>query len=68
MDQIPDISGINKLIGGKDGTPASIAVGKLKGIGSAASARGAVGLYHVENVTPEAIAHGHQLLTGDHKT
>ena len=40
----------------------------LKEMGAACAAIGAVGLYHVENITPEAIDHGSDLLTPDHKT
>jgi predicted aconitase len=68
VDQIPYITGIDKWIGMKDGKPDPVAVGKLKGMGSTSSASGAVGLYHVENVTPEAIEQGRQLLIDDHQT
>ncbi len=36
----------------EDGKPDLIAMGKLKAMGSATASSGAVGLYHVENVTP----------------
>jgi predicted aconitase len=37
-------------------------------MGSATASSGAVGLYHVENVTPEAIEQGRDLLTDDCQT
>jgi hypothetical protein len=40
----------------------------LKEMGAACAAIGAVGLYHVENITPEAIDLGAKLLTRQHKT
>ena len=52
----------------EDGKPNPVAVGKLKAMGSSSAASGAVGLYHVENVTPEAIDQGRDLLTEDHQT
>lgn len=68
VDQIPYVTGIDKWIGMEDGKPNPVAVGKLKAMGSASAASGAVGLYHVENVTPEAIDQGRGLLTDDHQT
>jgi predicted aconitase len=52
----------------EDGKPDAIAVGKLKAMGSATASSGAVGLYHVENVTPEALEQGRDLLVEDHQT
>lgn len=40
----------------------------LKEMGAACAAIGAVGLYHVENITPEAVEGGTDLLVSDHKT
>ncbi|BAQ15616.1 aconitase X catalytic domain-containing protein [Methyloceanibacter caenitepidi] len=37
-------------------------MGKLKDMGAATATNGAVGLYHVENITPDAIEHGRDLL------
>jgi len=68
VDQIPYLTGIDKWIGMEDGKPDPIAVGKLKAMGSSSAATGAVGLYHVENVTPEAIDQGRELLVEDHQT
>ena len=68
IDQIPYVTGIDKWIDMTDGEPAPSAVGKLKGMGSASAASGAVGLYHVENVTPEAIDQGRDLLVDGYQT
>ena len=54
VEQIPYITGIDQWIGMEDGKPDLVAMGKLKAMGSATASSGAVGLYHVENVTPEA--------------
>ncbi|MGI9472472.1 MAG: aconitase X [Rubripirellula sp.] len=68
IEQVPFITGIDQWIGMEDGKPDSVAVGKLKAMGSATASSGAVGLYHVENVTPEAREQGRKLLTDDHQT
>jgi len=68
IEQIPYINGIDKWIGMKDGKPDLIAMGKLKAMGSGTASSGAVGLYHVENVTPEAIGQGRDLLLDDYQT
>ena len=39
----------------------------LKDFGAATASNGAVGLYHVENVTPEAVEAGQSLLVDDYK-
>jgi len=68
VEQIPYITGIEQWIGMEDGKPDLIAMGKLKAMGSATASSGAVGLYHVENVTPEAIEQGRDLLVDDYQT
>jgi predicted aconitase len=68
VEKVPYISGIDRWIGMEDGKPDGVAVGKLKAMGSATASNGAVGLYHVENVTPEAIEQGRDLLTEEHQT
>ena len=67
-EQIPYITGVDQWIGMKDGKPDLIAMGKLKAMGSATASSGAVGLYHMENVTPEAIEQGRDLLVDDYQT
>jgi predicted aconitase len=68
VEQIPYVTGIEQWIGMEDGKPDLVAMGKLKAMGSATASSGAVGLYHVENVTPEAMEQGRDLLVDDHQT
>jgi predicted aconitase len=68
VEQVPYITGIEKWIGMKGGKPDLVAMGKLKAMGSATASSGAVGLYHVENVTPEAKEQGRKLLVKEHQT
>jgi hypothetical protein len=68
VEQIPYITGVDQWIGMKDKKPDAVSIGKLKAMGSSTAASGAVGLYHVENVTPEAIDQGRDLLVDDHQT
>jgi hypothetical protein len=68
VEQVPYITGIEKWIGMKGGKPDLVAMGKLKAMGSATASSGAVGLYHVENVTPEAIKQGQRLLAKKYQT
>jgi predicted aconitase len=68
VEQIPYITGIDQWIGMEDGKPDLVAMGKLKAMGSATASSGAVGLYHVENVTPEAIDQERDLLLDDYQT
>ena len=44
------------------GLPKNVSWGDLKDMGAASAASGAVGLYHVEDVTPEALKQGRGLL------
>ena len=68
VEQIPYITGIDQWIGMEGGKPDLVAMGKLKAMGSATASSGAVGLYHVEKVTPEAIQHGRDQLSDGYKT
>ena len=68
VEQVPYITGIDSWIGMEDGKPDLVAMGKLKAMGSATASSGAVGLYHVEKVTPEAIQQGRDLLAEDYET
>ncbi|MGI9586568.1 MAG: aconitase X, partial [Acidimicrobiia bacterium] len=65
IEQVPYITGIDQWIGMDGDRPNAVAVGKLKAMGSATASTGAVGLYHVENVTPEARAQGRDTLTDE---
>jgi len=68
VEQVPYITGVDQWIGMEDGRPDLVAMGKLKAMGSATASSGAVGLYHVENVTPEARGQGRKLLVDDYQT
>jgi predicted aconitase len=68
VEQIPYITGIDQWIGMEDGKPDLVSMGKLKAFGSSTASSGAVGLYHVENVTPEAVEHGRDQLVDDYQT
>ncbi len=64
MEDVPFIVGIDKYLHQVD----NLSMGKLKDMGGATATNGAVGLYHVENVTPEAIDHGRDLLAEGYQT
>ena len=64
-EDVPYIVGVDKYMGGKV-SPESIV--KLKMMGSATASNGAVGLYHVEGVTPEAFEQGRKLLAEGYQT
>ncbi len=68
VEQIPYISGIDQWIGMEDGKPDLVSMGKLKAFGSSTASSGAVGLYHMEKVTPEAKEQGRKLLADDYQT
>jgi predicted aconitase len=65
IDANPFISGIDKYIG-KEVTNDNMWI--LKKMGSATASSGAVGLYHVENLTPDAKQKGRKLLMKDYQT
>jgi hypothetical protein len=65
VEDVPYIVGADKYMGGKV-SPESIV--KLKMMGSATASSGAVGLYHVEGVTPEAVKQGRDLLAEGYQT
>jgi predicted aconitase len=63
IEDVPYIAGLDRFLGpaGDERT-----LSYLKDMGAAAASNGAVGLYHVENITPEAVALGRGLLTEGH--
>lgn len=65
MDGVPYIKGLDKYIGSSldDKT-----ISYLKDFGAATASNGAVGLYHIENLTPEAKEQGEKLILKDAKT
>ncbi|MCQ2401671.1 MAG: aconitase X catalytic domain-containing protein [Lachnospiraceae bacterium] len=59
MEDVPYIIGLDKWLDGKLDDAAKT---YLKDFGAATASNGAVGLYHVENITPEAVSMGRDLI------
>jgi len=59
MEDVPYVVGLDKWIGTELNDECKA---YLKDFGAATASNGAVGLYHVENVTPEAVEQGEALL------
>jgi predicted aconitase len=66
VEDIPYIAGIDQYFEGGEVTPKNLH--KLKAMGSATASSGAVGLYHVEGLTPEPKEKGRDLLAEDYQT
>ena len=64
MEEVPYVVGLDGFFNGLD----SDAKAYLKDFGAATASNGAVGLYHIENLTPEAVKQGRGLLTAGYKT
>ena len=64
MEDVPYIVGLDKWIGTELNESACA---YLKDFGAATASNGAVGLYHVENLTPEAVEQGAGLIAGGAK-
>ena len=62
---VPYIKGLDKLLMGLSAVEAD---DYLKDLGAAAASNGAVGLFHVENITPEAKESGKKLLNEKYST
>ena len=65
MEDVPYIKGLDKWIGTELNDKAKA---YLKDFGAATASNGAVGLYHIENLTPEAVELGDKLINADAKT
>lgn len=65
MEEVPYIIGLDKFIGSELTDDNE---GYLKDMGAASASNGAVGLFHVENLTPEAKELGQKLIKEDAKT
>ena len=65
MEDVPYIIGLDKWLDGKLDDAAKT---YLKDFGAATASNGAVGLYHVEGITPEAVQAGRSLIAEDAKT
>ncbi len=59
MEDVPYIVGLDKWLGNQLDDAACT---YLKDFGAATASNGAVGLYHIENLTPEAVAQGKDLI------
>jgi predicted aconitase len=71
MEEVPYIKGLDTWLGNalNDGTDSGQAAADyLKDMGAATASNGAVGLYHVENLTPEARELGSALLLPTYRT
>ena len=66
VEDVPYIVGIDKYFKGGEVTEDNLHL--LKAMGSATAASGAVGLYHVENLTPDAKEKGRKLLVEGYQT
>lgn len=64
MEEVPYIKGLDTWLGGKLDEDAKT---YLKDFGAATASNGAVGLYHVEGITPEAVEQGEDLLAENPK-
>ena len=64
MEEVPYVRGLDKWLGGKLDDDAKT---YLKDFGAATASNGAVGLYHIENITPEAVELGEKLIRDDAK-
>jgi predicted aconitase len=63
MESVPYITGMDKFVNALDDK-----TGYLKDMGAATASNGAVGLYHMEGVTPEALEKGLELLKEGYQT
>jgi len=59
MEDVPYITGLDKWLGAE---LTEDACAYLKDFGAATASNGAVGLYHIENLTPEAVEQGQNLV------
>lgn len=65
VEDVPYIVGLDRFLKDKSDDETS---DYLKDMGAASASNGAVGLYHVENITPEANDLGRELLIENYKT
>ncbi len=64
MDEVPYVIGLDKWIGTEINEDT---MGYLKDFGAATASNGAVGLYHIDKLTPEAKEQGEKLINKDAK-
>ena len=66
VEDVPYVTGLDTYFEGGEVTPENLHF--LKAMGSATASSGAVGLYHVDGVTPDAKKEGRALLAKGYKT
>lgn len=59
LEQVPYVRGLDKFLGTELN---DVACAYLKDFGAATASNGSVGLYHIENLTPEAVDYGAGLI------
>ncbi len=59
LEQVPYVKGLDRWLGAELNDAACT---YLKDFGAATASNGSVGLYHIENLTPEAVEHGETLI------
>ena len=64
MEDVPFIKGLDRFLGTELDNKTKA---YLKDMGAATASNGAVGLYHVENLTPEAVEQGTDIINADAK-
>lgn len=64
MEDVPFVKGLTKFIGTELNDDATA---YLKDFGAATASNGAVGLYHIEGLTPEAVEQGERLIANNAK-
>ena len=62
LDKVPYVKGLDKYLGTELNDKACT---YLKDFGAATASNGSVGLYHIENLTPEAVDYGEKLIRDD---
>ena len=65
MEEVPFVKGLDKFLGNEINDEV---VSYLKDFGAATASNGAVGLYHIENLTPEAKKYGEKIINKNAKT
>ncbi len=65
MEDVPYVVGLDKWLGNELNDKTK---DYLKDFGAATASNGAVGLYHIDNLTPEAVESGRDLILPDAKT
>lgn len=64
LEDVPYVKGLDKWLGAELNDDATT---YLKDFGAATASNGSVGLYHIENLTPEAVEQGESLIRSDAK-